>query len=82
MFSVSDAINHAILGDNACFNLTLLKRVNLCNDIKSMHDIHISNGRVVRAFTSGVVDSGLIPSLVKPMTLKLVFTGSLLEAQN
>ena len=32
---VSDAINHAILGDNACFDLNLLKRVTVCNDIKS-----------------------------------------------
>ena len=33
-----------------------------------------SDGQVVRVLTSGVVDSGLILSLVKPMTLKLVFT--------
>ena len=29
---------------------------------------------------SGAVDSALIPSLVTPMTLKLVFTASLLDA--
>ena len=40
------------------------------------------NGRVVRASISGSVDSGLIPIRVKPMTLKLVFTASLLDVQN
>ena len=39
------------------------------------------DGRVVRASASGAVDSGLIPSRVKPMTIKLVFTASLLDAQ-
>ena len=41
-----------------------------------------SDGRVVRAFASEVVDLGLIPSRVKPMTLKLVFTAYLLDVQN
>ena len=41
-----------------------------------------SDGRVVRASASGAVDLGLIPSRVKPMTLKLVFTASLLDAQH
>ena len=41
-----------------------------------------SDGRVIRASASGAVDLGLIPSLVKPMTLKLVFTASLLDAQH
>ena len=41
-----------------------------------------SDGRVVRAFTSGAVDLGLIPSRVKPMTLKLVLTASLLDAEH
>ena len=36
---------------------------------------------MVKASASGVVDLGLIPSRVKPMTLKLVFTASLLDAQ-
>ena len=31
---------------------------------------------------SGVVDSDLIPSRVNPVTLKLVFTASLLDAQH
>ena len=35
-----------------------------------------------RASISGAVDSGLILSLVKPMTVKLVFTTSLLDAQH
>ena len=34
------------------------------------------------ASASGAVDSGLIPSRVKPMTLKSVFTASLLDAQH
>ena len=39
------------------------------------------DGPVDRASASGAVVSGLIPSRVKPMTLKLVFTVSLLDAQ-
>ena len=41
-----------------------------------------SDGRVVRASAYGAVDSGLITSRVKPITLKLVFTASLLDAQH
>ena len=41
-----------------------------------------SDGRVVSTFATGAVDSGLIPSRVKPMTLKLVFTTSLFDAQH
>ena len=37
---------------------------------------------MVRASASGGVDLGLIPSRVKPMTLKLLFTASLLDAQH
>ena len=36
---------------------------------------------MVRASVSGAVDSGLIPNRVKPMTLKSIFTASLLDAQ-
>ena len=36
---------------------------------------------MVRA-ASATADSGLIPSLVKPITLKLVFTASLLDDQH
>ena len=35
------------------------------------------DGRVLRVSASGAVDSGLIPSRVKPMTLELVFTAFL-----
>ena len=41
-----------------------------------------SDGRVVRASASGAVDLGLIPSRAKPMTLTLVFTASLHDAQH
>ena len=41
-----------------------------------------SDGRVNGSSASGAVNSGLIPSLVKTMTLKLVFTASLLDAQH
>ena len=34
------------------------------------------------ASVSRAVDSGLIPSRVKPMTLKLIFTASLLDVQH
>ena len=37
---------------------------------------------MVRASASGAVDSGLIPSRVKAMTLKFVFTASPLNAQH
>ena len=37
--------------------------------------------RVVRASASGAVGSGLIPSRVKLMTLKLLFTASQLDTQ-
>ena len=45
-------------------------------------DLDSSDGREVRASASGAVNLGLIPSRVKPMTLKLVFTASLLDAQH
>ena len=41
-----------------------------------------SDVRVNGSSTSEALDSGLIPSRVKPMTLKLVFTASLLDAQH
>ena len=37
---------------------------------------------MVRASASGAVDSGLIPIRVKPITLKLLFTVSVLDAQH
>ena len=44
--------------------------------------IYSSDSRVVRASALGAVELGLIPNRVKPMTLKLVFTASLLDAQH
>ena len=41
-----------------------------------------SDGQVVRASASGAVHLGLIPSRVKPMSIKLAFTASLLDAQH
>ena len=41
-----------------------------------------SDGRVVRAYALGAVELALIPSRVKPITLKSVFTASLLDAQH
>ena len=41
-----------------------------------------SDGRVVRASASGAVDLDLISNRVKPMTVKLIFTASLLNAQH
>ena len=38
------------------------------------------DGRVVRASSSAAIELGLIPSLVKPVTLKVVFSASLLDA--
>ena len=40
-----------------------------------------SDGQVVRAFANETVDSGLIMSLVRPITLRLVFTAPLFDAQ-
>ena len=40
-----------------------------------------SEGRVVRASTSGAVHLGLIPSRVESITLKLLFTAFLLDTQ-
>ena len=37
---------------------------------------------MIRASASGAVDLGLIPGRVKPMTIKMVFTASLLDAQH
>ena len=41
-----------------------------------------SDGRVVRASDLRAVDMGLIPSRVKPMALKLLFTAYLRDAQH
>ena len=39
------------------------------------------DSRVVKASASKALDSNLVPSWLKPMTLNLVFTASLLDAQ-
>ena len=44
-------------------------------------NISNSDGRVVRASASEAVDSGVIPSQGEPVILKLIFTASLLGAQ-
>ena len=36
---------------------------------------------VVKTYASGTVDAGLIPSRIKSMVLKLVFTAILLDSQ-
>ena len=43
---------------------------------------YCSDGRVVKVSPSEAVDSALVPSRVKPVTLKLVFTASLLYVQH
>ena len=51
---------------------------------KRLVDFSINNldGRVVKASASGAVYSGVIPSRVKPVTVKLVFTAFLLDAHH
>ena len=44
--------------------------------------IYSSDDRVIRASASGAIDSGLILSRVKPLTLKLVFTASCLTQKD
>ena len=44
--------------------------------------IHSSDGRVVKASAPEAVNSDSIPSRVKPMTLKLVFTVFLRDVQH
>ena len=50
--------------------------------IVGIADINSSGGREVRAYATATAALGFIPSRVKPMTLKLVFTASLLDAQH
>ena len=61
------------------------QRIKFCSvkcKLVGIAGINSSDGRVVRASASGAVDLGLISSRVKPMTLKLVFTASLLDAHH
>ena len=49
----------------------------VCNKYHYLLKIQLAySSDVVRVSASGFVDSGLIPSRVKPLTLKLVFTAS------
>ena len=50
--------------------------------LEDIAGINSSDGRVVKASVSGAVDLSLIPNRVKPMTLKLVFTAFLVDAQH
>ena len=50
--------------------------------LKTGVGINSSDGRVVRVFAFGAVKLGLIPSRVKSIALKLLFTASLLDAQH
>ena len=54
--------------------------LHLCHMLSESFYIPIS-GRVDRASATDSVDSGSIPGRVKPKTLKLVFTASLLDVQ-
>ena len=53
-----------------------------CGPRQNFVKFNCSDGRVARASALGTVHLGLIPSRVKPMTLKLVFTASLPDAQH
>ena len=57
-------------------------QMEVCTTKEMPEHFNRSDGRVVRASASGAVDSSLISSQVKPMTLKLVFTASLLDIQH
>ena len=61
---------------------TLQKSHQMFIILVALHPNFSSDGRVVRASASGDVHLGLIPSRVKPMTLKLLFTAFLLDAQH
>ena len=62
------------LGFSLLVNPTLENDVCILGDSISINPTSSSDGRVVRASASGAVDLGLVPSRVKPMTVKLVFT--------
>ena len=70
-----------LVSHNYGHNFARKKLLTLARAIMSAYNFNSSDARVVRASASGVVDSGLIPSRIKPTTLKLVFTASLLDAQ-
>ena len=58
------------------------KKKDRCGRVDLFCSYGRSDGRVVSASVSGTVDLGLISSRVKPMTLTLVLTASLQDAQH
>ena len=58
-----------------------LREVTVCVFVASGLSLTAQMAELVRV-SFGAVDSGLIPSVVLPMTLKLQFTASLLDAQH
>ena len=64
-------------------NEMLTSKVEFCKKLKKLGlNYNSSKGGVVKASASEAVDLGLIPIRVKLMTLKLVLTTSLLDAQH
>ena len=79
--AISDEINsHAPLQTASRKQKRLQKQPWITKEI--LISINSSDGRLVRASASGAVDCGLIPSRVKLMTSKLIFTASLLDVQH
>ena len=78
------SINVSIYAPLHCSSTVLLSFGLACDDKLCFLIFSGKNwdGRVVRAFASRAVNSGLISSRVKPMTLKLVFTAFLLDVQH
>ena len=70
--------NNVLLLSSDCFTRKTTNNTDLYFQIGTRS--YSSEGRVVRASASGAVYLDLIPSWVKPMTLILVFTASLLDA--
>ena len=54
----------------------------MSNHKKFQKNPNISDERVNRASASEAVDSGLIPNVIRPMTLRVVFTAFLLDIQH
>ena len=62
----------------ASWGVTVSTNINILTTKSAKLKVNI----VVRASSWGAIDLGLIPSRVKPMTLKLVLTASLLDFQH
>ena len=71
-----------VLSGSRLASISRGKYINLKNLKKCLaQGFNSSDGRVVKAYASGAVDCGLLPSRVKPMTLKLAFAvASLIDA--